>query len=218
MKVGREPVVRPFMRCKVVVGGSAKEWKIREWWGRAAVNWYGNCKTWWWYGDGGSGGCGLMKSKRSESIIKNTARLCVGDSVSALIFISASDSRLSRNPRTNRYRPVRWTRNTQMRMKRFFIKSQNVSYYYIQWQDFKASFPQRRWPCLVQWWNSLCIRNFYERNGSCSSGSIEHSRVRQAKERHVGYLQTSRCYVSIIRVSPYQLSTRHEFIGLPTGD
>ncbi len=77
-KVGSEPVVRPLMRCSVVVGGSAYALKRNERVGCFSVSCLGRLSTLWWFGEAGRGGSGEIKSKRSESMMRRTARLWVG--------------------------------------------------------------------------------------------------------------------------------------------
>lgn len=47
MNVGRDPVVKPLIRCRVVVGGSANESNRNECDGRRAVNSCGRRRTLW---------------------------------------------------------------------------------------------------------------------------------------------------------------------------
>ena len=78
-KVGKDPVVIPLIRCNVVVGGSAYELKMQECLGLFFVSSWGRVKILWWKGDTGLGGLGDTKSNRRASIIRNTARLCLGE-------------------------------------------------------------------------------------------------------------------------------------------
>ena len=56
MKVGREPVVIPFNRCSVVVGGSENISSRNDRDGCRAVSSWGRTSTLWWYGETGCGG------------------------------------------------------------------------------------------------------------------------------------------------------------------
>ena len=76
--VGKEPVVMPLIRCNVTVGGSAYELKMQEWLGLFFVSSWGRVNILWWKGEAGLGGLAVTKSNRSASIMRNTARLCVG--------------------------------------------------------------------------------------------------------------------------------------------
>lgn len=74
----------------------------------------------WWKGDAGLGGSGEMKSNRSASIMRSTARLCVGgkvhDSGVEQVVCSERESRVNKNPRVKRYIPARWIKDTQRRI------------------------------------------------------------------------------------------------------
>lgn len=54
--VGSEPVVRPLIRCKVVVGGSAYALYKKEFRGCDAVSSRGSVRILWWKGEAGLGG------------------------------------------------------------------------------------------------------------------------------------------------------------------
>lgn len=62
-----------------------------------------------------------MKSKRSASMMRMTALLCVGVKDSSWVLICESDRRVRRKPLVNKYRPIAWIANTQTRTIKFFI-------------------------------------------------------------------------------------------------
>jgi hypothetical protein len=89
--------------------------------GLDALSSAGSVSTRWWKVDSGVGGSGDMKSKRSASMIKRTARLCRGGSVQGVAEYgrhedaSGKESLVRRNPRVNKYNPARWVNVIQAR-------------------------------------------------------------------------------------------------------
>lgn len=105
-KVGRLPVVKPLILCRVVVGGSASALNSRLCLGYFFVNSAGKVNTLWWYEEyeGSLRKVGEIKSKRSASIMMTTALLWVGlrtlDGVRGVVF--GSDKRVRRKPEVNK--------------------------------------------------------------------------------------------------------------------
>lgn len=112
MNVGSDPPVMPLIRCRVVVGGSANAVYMNDRSGCLAVSSAGNVRTLWWCGEGGCGGSGEMKSKRSASMMSRTVRLYVAGQCWFGVDTLGKDRRVRRNPRVYKYMPAKWMRNT----------------------------------------------------------------------------------------------------------
>lgn len=106
INVGKLPVVKPLMRCSVVVGGSACALKMKDLSGYLALSSLGSVRTSWWCGDAGKGGEGEMKSNRRASMMRKTRRGWVAgrvhDEVSSQEVVWDRERRVRRKPEVKR--------------------------------------------------------------------------------------------------------------------